>query len=61
MMKKPRLFYYAEGVDAWIPVPDLVEGELVCTADEMEDGEQMEMRFKRIDMTDEEFACLPEG
>ena len=40
--------------------PSLVEGQLICTADQLEDGECMEVRFKRVDMTDEEYNNLPE-
>lgn len=59
-MKKPRLFYWEEGVDAWCPViRDEVEG-IVSVDSFTESGETMEIRFKRIDMTDEEFAAIPE-
>jgi len=27
MKKKPRLFYYEDAVNAFIPVPDKIEGE----------------------------------
>jgi hypothetical protein len=59
-MKKPRLFYYEEAENCWCPVPDKVDGQLVCTADQLEDGESMEVCFKRVDMTDEEFDNLPD-
>lgn len=57
----PRLFYYEEACESWIPVPEKVEGELICTGDQLDDGEVMELRFKRIDMTDEQFYNLPEA
>ena len=60
-MKKPRLFYWEEGENAWVPVPEMVEGELICTEDQLGDKEEMEIRFKRFDMTDEEYAALPES
>lgn len=58
--KHPYLFYYEEACDAWVPVPEKVDGELICTADQLENGEDMELRFKRVDMTDAELATLPE-
>lgn len=59
-MKKPRLLYYEEGENAWIPAPDHVEN-LIDVAESMTDGEVVELRFKRFDMTDEEFDSLPES
>jgi len=59
-MKKARLFYWEEGHDSWIPVPVNVDGELICTEDSMDEGEEITLRFKRFDMTDEEMAALPE-
>jgi hypothetical protein len=57
-MKKPRLFYYEEDVNAFIPVPASVEGELLIAEDMGDDGEIVEIQFKRIDMTDEEYENL---
>ena len=57
--KTPRLFYWEEGVDAWCPVPDLIEN-VVDLGSFCEDGEVQEIRFKRFDMTDKEFNNLPE-
>ena len=62
-MKKPRLFYFEEAIGAggaWTPVPEYIDGELICVRDQLDDGDTMEIRFKRIDMTDEEFDNLPE-
>jgi len=56
--KKPYLFYYEEGIGAWTPVTDATEG--VIYADNLEDGEELSIRFKRIDMTDEEYRNIPE-
>jgi len=57
--KKPRLFYFEEGVDAWIPAPDnrenIVDLDIFSGS-----GEIIEIQFKRIDMTDTEFNNLPE-
>lgn len=58
--KFPRLFYYEEAIDAWAPVPEKVDGEMICTADQLDDGEHMEIQFRRRDMTDKEFDELPE-
>ena len=57
--KKPRLFYYEEAVDGWVPVPELVEN-IIDVEDSLEDEEVIEIRFKRMDMTDQEMAELPE-
>ena len=60
MEKKPRLFYWNDGVDAWVPVPDKIEDIVDLESSLCEDKEEMEVRFKRFDMTDEEFDNLPE-
>ena len=58
--KYPRLFYYEEGEGFWAPVPNKVDGNLIDTSCQLEDGEEMEVMFRRKDMTDYEFANLPE-
>ena len=58
-MKKPRLFYYEDAENSFIPAPDKIEGELICMEDQLEDGEVITIQFKRIDMTNEEFNNLP--
>lgn len=60
-IKKPRLLYWEDGEDAWCPVPNQVDGELICTSDQLGEGEETEIRFMRIDMTDEEFEMIPES
>ena len=59
-VKYPRLMYYEEAINTWTPVPIKVDGELICTADQLEDGDIIELMFKRVDMTDHEFDSLPE-
>ena len=59
-VKKPRLFYYEEAVDAWVPAPDLVESIIDAESHFGEDGETFEVTFRRVDMTDEEFFNLEE-
>jgi hypothetical protein len=56
--KHPRLFYYEEAIDAWTPAPDMIENILSC--DRLDNGEDMEISFKRVDMTDEEYDAIPE-
>ena len=58
-VKRPRLFYYEEGVDAWCPVPDRLDG-IIDLGLFMMNGEEINIRFRRIDMTDPEFNSLPE-
>jgi hypothetical protein len=59
-VKKPRLFYYEEGVDGWCPADDLTIDNIISLENFMDDGDIIEIRFKRIDMTDEEINNLPE-
>lgn len=56
--KFPYLFYYEEAESAWIPVPEKVEN-MISAEDQLEDGEKIEIEFKRVDMTDEEIVNLP--
>ena len=57
--KYPYLFYYEEAVDAWVPAPVTIE-HLIVVDDQLENGEEMEIRFRRVDMTDKEINELPE-
>jgi len=59
--KIPRLFYYDEGAEAFVPSPvDPGEmGKLVDLA-EWEDEEEFDVLFKRLDMTAEEMDALPD-
>jgi len=60
-IKKPRLFYWEEAIDSWCPVGDShdIEG-IVSLENFSEDGEVIEIEFKRFDMTDEQFENIPE-
>jgi hypothetical protein len=58
--KKPRLFYYEEGCNAYIPVPEKIEN-MIDVMHFLDDGDVQEIEFKRVDLTDEEFANLPEA
>jgi hypothetical protein len=59
--KKPRLFYWEEVEDAWVPAGGLdMEAEIIGGLDMLRDDEEVEIRFKRIDMSDDEFNNLPE-
>ena len=60
--KKPRLFYWEENEGAWCPAAlalddNYAEAELSS----LDDGEEREIRIKRIDMTDAEYEGMPEG
>lgn len=59
--KKPRLFYYEEAVDAWIPVPENEVTGIIDIDHFSNDGEVIELQFKRFDMTDKEFENMPEA
>jgi len=56
-IKKPRLFYREDACDCWTPVTEKVED--MISLDLFEDGEEIEYRFRRFDMTDQEFADIP--
>ena len=59
----PRLFYYDEGEGRWIPVSNerAIYDTLDIGLDQFsKDGEEIEIRLKRVDLTDEEFTHLPE-
>lgn len=58
--KKPRLFYWEEGVGAWVPAPDAVEHIVSLDSFFGADDDEIEIRFKRFDMTDAELDALPE-
>ena len=57
---KPRIFYSEEANDAWVPVPESTE-DLINEDYFMDEGEEIELKFRRADMTDEEFDNLPDG
>ena len=62
MPKKPRLFYYEEAENAWLPAVLAIESNYAeAELDGLEDGEEREIRIKRMDMTDDEYEGLPEG
>jgi hypothetical protein len=52
---KPRLFYWEEAYDAWIPAPERIEHIIDTESHFGEHGETFEITFKRVDMTDDEF------
>jgi len=58
--KKPRLFYYEEAVDAWIPAPDNLENIIALDSHFGSDKEVIEIKFKRLDLSDLEMEALPE-
>ena len=53
-----HLSYYEDAVNAWVPAPDKIE-EIISAGDQLEDGDTIEIQFKRCDMTDEEIDSLP--
>lgn len=57
-MSKPRLFYWEEGIGAWCPVPEHTDHLL--DVDDLCEREVREIKFKRMDMTDEEFENIQE-
>lgn len=59
--KRPRLFYWEEAEDCWCPAETLKVEDIIGVDLFMGDGQTEEVRFKRMDMTDAEFAAIPEG
>lgn len=55
---KPYLFYYEDAVNAWVPVPDKVEN--IISTDNLSESEDLEIKFKRFDMSEDEFKAIPE-
>lgn len=59
---RPRLFYWEEAVDAWVPAPDRVHNIIDAESHfASPDDEPFEIRFKRVDLTDKEYAELPDA
>lgn len=56
--KFPYLLYYEEAIDAWTFAPGKVEN-MIAVADQLDDGGDMELMFKRKDMTDAEYDATP--
>ena len=56
--KFTHLFYYEDSINAWAPAPDKIE-HIISASDQLEEGDTIEIQFKRVDMTDEEIDSLP--
>jgi len=55
--KHSYLFYYEDALSAWIPAPDKIEN--ICSAvDNLEPDEEIEIKFRRVDMTDKQLNDL---
>ena len=57
----PWLVCYDPAFDAWTLAPDNVVDNVFDFPDSMERGSEVEIRFKRVDMTDKEINELPEA
>lgn len=55
-----RLFYWEETEDAWVPAGELEVCNIVDVVC-LDEGEEIEIRFKRLDMTQAELDALPEA
>ncbi len=58
--KRPRLFYWEEAHDAWVPAPENIENIIDVTFT-LDPNEETEIRFRRADYTDKEMAELPDA
>lgn len=60
--KKPRLFYYEEAENCWMPAALAIEENFAEEELSMLDNEEVkDIRIKRIDMTDAEYESMPEA
>jgi roadblock/LC7 domain-containing protein len=59
--KKPRLFYLDEAENMWVPVKDNEIEGIIALDQFSNDGEVIELQFKRFDMTDKEFENMSEA
>lgn len=58
-VKKLRLFYYEEAVNAWVPAPEKIEH--ILGVDNFGGDETIEIEFKVVNLTDEELDNLPDA
>jgi hypothetical protein len=52
------LFYWEEAYDAWVPAPERIEHIIDTESHFGEDGETVDITFKRVDMTNEDFEKI---
>lgn len=55
----PRLFYWDEGVDAWLPFAENFDADALL--DNLDDGEVTELRVRRLLLTDARMDNLQEA
>lgn len=53
------LFYYEEGLDKWIPAPISTVGLIESSM--LDVGEEREIKFKKLELTDKEYDNLTEA
>lgn len=58
-LKRKYWFYWEEAVDAWVPAPDRLEN-IILDEDDLDAGEDIEIRFRVMEMTDHEFESMKE-
>lgn len=56
--KNPHLFYYEEGLDSWVLIDDDNLAQNILPVDSLDNNEEVVLKFKRLDLTDEEYANL---
>lgn len=57
LVKRPYLFYYEEALDSWAIAMDDV-ASIVGVDNFSDDGEEIEIKFRSINMTDFEFHAM---
>lgn len=59
MEKQKYLFYWAEGLDLWVPVEEITP-EFVNMTEELEHEEETALKFKVFEFTEDEYKNLPQ-
>lgn len=57
-LQRSFLFYNEIGLDKWVPVPESLDE--ILNENNVADGEQFEITFKRLRMTQAEFDAIPQ-
>ena len=55
--KNTYIFYYEDAVETFVPAGNV---EDLFDVDSLDNQEQIEIRFKRVNLTDKEFSEIPE-
>lgn len=54
---KSYMFYWEEAASAQVPASDDIDS--IISTDNQDQGEELEIKFKRFDMTEDEYKSIP--